>query len=137
MLLSKQTTLLENKRICAACNTCITSQWHRHDGLWLCRKCYDYYVWRPTRDGNRIIFCRRNRLIEYNPRKGKCNECHRKIGDKYTNHFGKQVRLKRTHMHHWFYLVIMPWACTEELCIPCHRKYDINSGRPRKNIGAL
>lgn len=54
----------------------------------------------------RISFLNRRFYIEKNLRIGECSRC--------------KVVLKKTHLHHWFYLPIMIWACTEELCISCH-----------------
>ncbi len=136
--------ILENKKICAACDsetTYITKQgyefWHNHDGYRLCQNCYVKYVqpskskedirksnikthrkWSPRR-----ITFKGKRVLTYGVlRKGKCSKCGKKIGDEYINRKGEIDLIKRTNMHHWFYLIIMPWSCTEELCVPCHRK---------------
>jgi hypothetical protein len=74
----------------------------------------------PTRDPKRINFKGKNKRINFNPRKGICSKCGKKIGDHYTNCFGEDAILKRTGMHHLIYDESNPAANTIELCNPCH-----------------
>lgn len=71
--------------------------------------------------------------LGWSPRRGKCQKCNKKIGDGYFSNRDKNrneldhlrlVFLKRTEMHHYFYLVIMPWACCIEVCQVCHVNID-------------
>lgn len=59
----------------------------------------------------RIVFLGKRIHLSFDIRTGYCSLCTNNVFDK---------SIKRTNMHHWFYLPIMPWACTEEICVPCH-----------------
>lgn len=115
-------SVVKDKRVCSRCHSDKTyirpktgwPQWGRDDkGGWLCCKCYNKIVtnpkWQkinnPIYNPRRIGFKTKRYIAKQNPRKGVCLGC------------GKH---ERTEMHHWFYLIIMPWACTRELCMKCH-----------------
>jgi hypothetical protein len=78
----------------------------------------------PLNGPKRIVIQGRRIFTGRLLRRGKCSECGKGIGDSYINKYGKNAIIKQTHMHHWFYLVIMPWACTVELCASCHIKKE-------------
>lgn len=50
-------------------------------------------------------------MLSFKIRTGFCSLCYNNIFDK---------SCFTTHTHHWFYLPIMPWACSEERCPACH-----------------
>ena len=92
----------------------------------MCRKCYHkFYLnprWRPIVNPRRINPKGGGHIaLKENPRKGKCEWCHRKIGDEYTNTQGKIARIKYTNIHHLEYHKD-PLKDTIELCNPCHSK---------------
>jgi hypothetical protein len=115
--------------ICYACGstktyTCVKSNGY-HNQYWylnhdidnnvFCSNCYDKYwrskeskqkIWRKS-NPKHMFFLGLSIYLSWDPRKHVCLECG-KIG--------------RTELHHWFYLIIMPWACTTELCVSCHDK---------------
>lgn len=67
--------------------------------------------------------------LSFLPRTDKCARCGRvKDG----------INIRRTCRHHWFYLPIMRWACTEELCNSCHKSnhgpYRGKRKKYRRNI---
>jgi hypothetical protein len=114
-------------RSCNCCKSEVTyvdkkgkDRWHNHDGEWFCDKCNHRLFtnpitnkkWAPINNIKRQVFKGNRLYFEKKPRTGKCSEC--------GNVKGKDC--KRTSNHHWFYLIIMPWACTIELCNSCHRK---------------
>ena len=68
--------------------------------------------WKPT---NELTFNFLGRLVTSTFRQitGYCSKCPNNIYDD---------TCKITHMHHYFYLSCMPWACREELCARCHAK---------------
>jgi hypothetical protein len=68
--------------------------------------------WNKITHNRTLVFLRKFIILTFNPRTGYCSWCPNNIHD---------GSCKRTAMHHWFYLTIMPWACTEELCSSCHR----------------
>lgn len=122
---------LEVKRVCAACDsktTCLSSRrwpyaiWRFHDGNWYCKKCYRKYIFNPVRNQLRYRFGYLRFYGEVRRLTGICSQCKRKVGDSFVNYKGKVTVVKKTDLHHWFYLIIMPWACREELCPICHAK---------------
>lgn len=102
-------------------------QWHVYLDGYLCKKCYNNLILNPklNRINNdrwnsvSIIFLKLHIFLSFNPRKGICSWCGKKKGEKFTTKKGSMGTIL-THMHHWFYLPIMPWACTEEICNQCH-----------------
>ena len=122
---ANQTTLLEDKRICAACDSTTTQpdsrgnpHWLRWDGQWLCKRCHSRYVsspmchqkWSKIHTGRyskrRILFGKKRITLKENPRTGYCSNC------------GKHS--KRTEMHHINYRGNDPLKNAYELCDRCH-----------------
>jgi hypothetical protein len=66
----------------------------------------------PIINAQRQKFKGLSKSMGWNPHKYVCSKCGAIKG----------IDCKQTHMHHWFYLIIMPWACCEELCVSCHKK---------------
>lgn len=114
-------------RVCYACgsnhtrlNTNRIPCWHlNHDteNNILCMDCFVKIIHYPSR--RNIVLDQHKQYIRFkdkriklqsNPRTGICSIC-------------KQKAL--THMHHWFYMIIMPWSCIVELCNKCHPKQMI------------
>lgn len=65
----------------------------------------------------RIMFLGIFIYLSWNIRKGYCSYCSNNIFDK---------SCIRTNIHHLFYVRIMPWACTVELCPKCHINETVN-----------
>ncbi len=127
-------------RSCHACGTKSSldthgwKQWHvnKPTKLFLCHKCKCKYIYNPRRDKAarkienaiynpmKINFLGARLWLGWNPRKGQCTWCKRKVGDPFITTRGKRSNLKLTQMHHEFYLPCMRWACMIELCVPCH-----------------
>lgn len=70
----------------------------------------------------RITFKGKRVSLKSAPRRNRCERCGKNKGDSFIDYDGIIRKIRRTSMHHWFYLIIMPWACTEELCNSCHTK---------------
>lgn len=99
--------------------------WRKYKDGYVCNTHYQKYVNNPRRPKEyyynsrkqiqqRIIeFCKLDIILTFNPRKGYCKLCSNNIHD---------GSCKLTSLHHWFYLRIMPWACTIEICNSCHMK---------------
>ena len=122
-------TYLSFKMDCYSCGSNTTpldkngyTQWlnnYDNDGNRLCNRCANRLIWNrlyrekwnPINDPKKLRFKGKRILLKYSTRKGLCERCGAIKGQ----------GCKQTHRHHWFYLVIMPWACTEELCVRCHR----------------
>jgi hypothetical protein len=137
-------------RQCEACDAFITritkdgyEQWFCHDGHWLCRQCYDYYVWHPYRNPidnkkyrstmiehnkKRIRFHNHYIYFKDNPRKGVCKLCGKKKGDKFINSKGKPA-ITATDIHHFQYHEEDPLKDTIELCDSCHLKEGVRLGQ--------
>lgn len=109
-------------RKCLNCNSTKThiykdgrKQWHLYKDGRLCKKCFNNLIQNPKLNkkwnGLAIRFLGIRIFLSFNPRKGYCSWCPSNIFDGTT---------ERTHMHHWFYVRILPWACTEEICNSCH-----------------
>ena len=106
-----------SERICYGCGISHKSHWHLNhdiDNNVLCENCFVKIIHYPLRreivlaDHKKYIRFKNKRVkLQSNPRIGFCSKC----GSK-----------RFTHMHHWFYLVIMPWSCIVELCNICHPK---------------
>jgi hypothetical protein len=56
-------------------------------------------------------FLGKNIFLGFRQQIGYCSKCPNNIYD---------GTCKSTHMHHYFYCIIMPWACRIELCAKCH-----------------
>lgn len=88
----------------------------------LCNNCYTKYIawrnpavrkkWNPILSPMRIWFLGKRISLSWNPHKYICQICNAVKG----------VDCHSTQLHHYFYVPCMPWACTVELCIPCHIK---------------
>ncbi len=116
-------------RKCASCDSMDTyinkngvPIWHNHnkDNNFLCQSCYDFYVNHPAYRPFRISFKGKDVYVNKRPRKGICKLCGKKIGDTYTDCYGKQKIIKFTHMHHNKYDKSDPIKHTKELCPSCH-----------------
>lgn len=110
-------------------------EWGLHkNGNWVCTKHYYKYVKKRIRPkghnkkfmSRRIVFLRKRIHLSFDIRTGYCSLCPNNIYD---------GSIKRTNMHHWFYVPIMPWACCEERCVGCHdietTKYRLENGLVR------
>ena len=143
---SNKTSLMKNKY----------ERWNRYKDRYregyLCQKCYAKLISNPKsnpinnhlRNKNpdktrmklynpkRIAFLGKRILLAWNPRKGICFQCNKKIGEEYVNYKGQTAIMMLTHIHHLIYLPIMVWAGTIELCVSCHDEKRIEIGRKRK-----
>lgn len=95
--------------------------WYKENGEPVCNKCYCRLrpkEYRKIFNDRRITFLGKVYCLTWNIRKGICSIC--------------RSNQRRTNMHHYFYIPIMMWACTEERCVPCHNietnKYIIKNG---------
>ena len=81
--------------------------------------------WNEITNKYKIKFCGKTIYIGFRQQTGHCTKCPRNIYD---------GSCKQTDMHHYFYCVIMPWACRVELCDKCHGhlSYETMKG---KNCG--
>lgn len=106
-------------KVCYACDSDTTlhctnrygyqhAKWYRNDptGLWLCHKCYLKHIL-IDRHKKRITFKDKMYTLSFNPRTGKCSNCH---------------NTTQTQIHHIQYFTIFKWFGTVELCISCHVK---------------
>jgi hypothetical protein len=95
------------------------------DGSALCTRCYNHLYSHPkwnkitnAKFNPRMIrFLGKYVLLSFSPRKGMCSKCGRTVSN---------GEIKQTQMNHLMYIPIAPWACTEELCVRCHRKDHID-----------
>jgi len=114
------------------CYACGTTESLQHDGKWkawyhnhdlddnvLCVKCNLKYFKNPRNkwqrqlvELRRINFLGRRIILSFDP-----HQYYNRICVMCGNNITDDV-----NPHHWFYLIIMPWACREELCGTCHRK---------------
>ena len=113
-------------RVCVQCGATKThivkdkgelyERWHKTDSGYICYNCYQSNWYNKT--GKNKIYHTQHRFrqfkflgkviyLSWKIKKGICICC-------------KQI--KRTTMHHLFYIPCMPWACTLELCKSCHNK---------------
>lgn len=128
---------LRLNRVCYSCGTTKSTldkrgfeKWNPNkdlDNRYLCHICFMHFIANPKRNGKGTKFLKfKNKYIKFskNPRSGICSWCNKNI---------KKGTIKRTNLHHWFYLVIMPWACTIELCNSCHGKesWKLSGYKPR------
>ena len=109
-------------------------QWYIYNDEYICKKCYSRLINNPKWNkiynekwkNLSIIFLGLQIFLSFNPRKGICSWCGRKKGEKFITRQG-EVGTILTHMHHWLYVRIMPWACTEEVCNSCHSIHHNNN----------
>lgn len=89
----------------------------------LCSPCFLKYCYtinyEKKRSRRRLKFLGRGRTLKFILRYGICDEC---------------GISRQTNLHHLFYLPIMPWACTIELCTSCHMKESWRLGSLNKSI---
>lgn len=124
--------MTENYRRCLYFNDCGRKGITRYkDEGWICLKHYNRLIGNPKqtieyrRKYNKISwsktlwFCNKPVYVGFVVRKGICERCGRKNGDKFIKTRGG-IGTILTHKHHYFYLRIMVWACTEEICNLCH-----------------
>ena len=79
--------------------------------------------WAPIKSKRKIIYKKRQIYLDDIPRIGKCSWCNKKVGDEYTNCFGKKSIIKQTHIHHFDkYHDDNVLKDTIELCASCHIK---------------
>ena len=116
-------------RICTACDSTTTfiekngwPHWYCHDGNWMCRRCYRFYVVRPAyrekinqqwnkRQGPRRIWWTPEKRLIYVPEKLRKNVCSKCSKEGYT------------HFHHEQYHLDDPAKAIIELCASCHMKH--------------
>lgn len=116
------------------------NRWSRFNDNWLCHPHYMSVVANPKqtsesiknhnlrktseqkkkRRARRFNFLGKEVYLDHVARIGQCSVCDKKVGDEFIGFRGKLRKLNKTHIHHWFYLPIMIWACTIELCSSCH-----------------
>ena len=117
-------------RVCSVCGSKTTrieshtgksyQRWHNIDGKCHCWKCwkriiqYHRYdkIWdKKNRHDISLHFLGKKRRVKHSKKTGYCSWCPNNIHD---------GTCKRTSKHHYFYMPIMIWACTEEICNSCH-----------------
>jgi len=110
--------------------------WHNWDGVFLCHRCYNNYVWNPINNPTarkRQLNYKNKRIILSMPlRKGICDLCKKKIGDLFIAWQGKIKIIKYTHIHHLKYHDDDPLKDTIEVCNSCHFK---ETWKSRRNAG--
>ena len=126
-----ESTVLEVKRICYACGSDKSNYAKGRNGkpyqkwflnkpttLVICSLCYanifiqqkllqKYYRKR------RITFRGKRIYLSHHARTGICSICHKSVDN---------GEIRKTHSHHWVYIIIFPWFGREERCISCHSK---------------
>jgi hypothetical protein len=138
---------------CSACDSTTTyitkrgyTQWHNHDGYWMCQKCYDKYVWHPYRnpidnkkwnpifDSRQLLYRYKTIVLNERKLKGQCELCMRKIGDPFIDCEGKPAKVKKTSIHHYGeYHDDDPLKDTIEVCNSCHMKQTWKLGQIKPN----
>lgn len=139
---ARVTSVLESKKVCAACDSTDSKHWRFHDGYWLCHSCSYKYVYSPAyspkfiakNNPRRIKFKGMVKMLSENPRTGVCRICDKKIGDTYINCYGNKAIIKQTHLHHGKYDESNPSKYTKELCASCHGKESWQQRRKRKQL---
>jgi hypothetical protein len=121
----KKAKLIGSVRTCIFFNECNNSepyngkrwkiQWMKYQDGYICRKHYDklflYPRWNKILSPRRIQFKNYRIGLKHNIRTGYCSRCPNNIHD---------GSCKRTSVHHWVYIIILPWFGTEEICNKCH-----------------
>ncbi len=87
--------------------------WRKYKDGYICKRCHDRLINGPIYDSRRLWFKDKRVKLKYTPKTGYCSLCSNNIFDK---------SCRRTSMHHLFYITIMPWFGTVEVCNSCHRK---------------
>ena len=133
------------KRICSICVSTTTTKSTRGYYNWyvnrsigsdfypiLCQKCYHrlfaypkYMKKNPDKVKERrskqpktkTTFLGKRLCLSFRQKTGRCSKC-------LNNEFDGSC--KKTDMHHYFYVPIMPWVCRIELCFSCHSKVTYN-----------
>jgi len=129
----KQRELYKTKnKICGICGTTKTKMryykeynkwypsWRYNDNIIKCERCYDRTNRKPIKHRRQICFLGKRLILSFDIRFGICKICCRK------------PRVK-THLHHYFYISCMPWACTIEVCPTCHMNGHWDTGELRKS----
>jgi hypothetical protein len=62
--------------------------------------------------------------LNFDPRKGVCSKCSKKVGEEYINWKGNVTKVK-TELHHLKYDDDHPLENTIELCVSCHSKITV------------
>lgn len=118
-----------NKHICSKCSsteTYIKIRNNRGSPVWyfldngdrVCSRCYNRLIVYPKhgkRHNKRLMdyrldYCGINLLLSFPLPRDKCEVCSVTRKDRLI------------HRHHYFYCIIMPWACTISICNSCHSK---------------
>ena len=107
------------------------SCWYNHNGKKICQKCYQKS--RNRLDKSRkpndyvITFCGKNAYLSFRLPREICEIC------------GVTKKERKIDRHHYFYLVIMKWACTISVCHECHMRIEPNrrSGKDHSNTVCL
>lgn len=124
--------------------------WCKYKEVWICNKHYNKLIGCPKRPKGynkkynrnktpeerkklnirKIRFFNKSVFLSRKARKGICEWCGKKEGDKFIK-TNKKIGIVTTDTHHYFYLTIMKWACTVEICKSCHSSHhnkEKNSG---------
>ena len=130
-----------NKKYCYVCRSSKTKLNRNGSENWfnkpygedkqICNTCYARLIESPKRrarkeyrdkqnaynrqyDRNRSRFLGHGqRVLSFRQLTGYCSLCANNIYD---------GTCKITNMHHWVYIIILPWFATEERCVSCHCK---------------
>jgi hypothetical protein len=133
--------------------------WQKYKDGVVCKRHANKYIWNPQRSkeyikkyndrrppGRQKVYNDKYSVMQltfgdnhhvqvsFQIRKGQCQQCGKKIGDRYINCKGRVDTIKRTHTHHLEYYIIFPWFATTELCISCHSKETQRERRIKKNF---
>ncbi len=129
------------ERKCSVCGSDKTyiyngiRRWKRINNKWYCHNCATKY-WRRTPRGKQYLktihkmsnkfqlyYRGKTHHLGFSPRKGVCDLCHRKIGDKYIAYRGVEKVIKTTQRHHFAeYDDNDMLKNTIEVCLSCHLK---------------
>lgn len=100
--------------------------WYKENGKPICNRCYCRLrpkEYRKLYNDRRITFLGKVYCLTWNIRTGYCSFCSNNVFD---------GSCPKTEMHHYFYVPIMVWCCTEERCHSCHNietnKYILKKG---------
>ncbi len=93
--------------------------WYNYKGGKICQNCYSRIVLAPKHNKKnneklkwyRLDYMGINLLLSFELPRNRCEVCGILKGQ------GQKI-----HRHHYFYCVIMPWACTISICNSCHTK---------------
>lgn len=94
--------------------------WYKNEnGNRICNKCY-----RAKRSKREMRFLGKKITLSFKIRKGICSKCGNNIFD---------GSCKNTNMHHIFYVPILVWFGTIELCASCHAEEELKDRPLIKN----